>query len=185
MISPLSSSSVVRSIRRGLLVGAVVLSGAAFGAGIKSERLLAAIVKETPESKLVAAGTQMKSAEAAAAQIHGGMAFYGVGKSMEPLFASRTAVVVAPVQFKELRKGMTVVYMSSRGRMVAHSLKGDVPKGWIAQGVGNEDEDDDLVTRDNLIGVIVDAFAEAQSDYRVALTKELAAKGRLVATTRT
>jgi hypothetical protein len=150
-------------------------------AGITSERLLTAILKETPESKLVPAGSQFKAAEAAAAEIRGGVAFFGIGKSMEPLFASRTAIVVAPIQFKELKKGMTVVYMNSRGRMVAHSLKGDLPKGWIAQGVGNDEEDDDLVTKSNLIGVIVGAYAEAESEFRVALTKQLVAKGRLVA----
>jgi len=89
---------------------------------------------------------------------------------------------VAPINFKELKKGMTVVYISSRGRMVAHSLIGDIPKGWIAQGVGNAEEDDDLVTKHNLVGVIVGAYAEAHSEFRVALTKDLVAKGRLVAT---
>ena len=186
METPHLFASVARWYRGALLVGAAVWAvGAVQAAGIKSERLLAAIVQETPESKLVSEGMQMKAAEAAAARIQGGMAFFGVGSSMEPLFASRTAIVVAPVQFKDLRKGMTVVYMNSRGRMVAHSLKGDMPKGWIAQGVGNDKEDDDLVTRSNLIGVIVDAYAEAQSDFRVALTKELVAKGRIAATTRT
>lgn len=186
----MNSTRFARLARRfvqGVVFAGLVMAGAtaAQAAGIKSERLLASILKETPESTLVPAGTQMKAAEAAAAEIHGGIAFWGVGKSMEPLFVSRTAIVVAPIKFKELKKGMTVVYMNSRGRMVAHSLKGDLPKGWIAQGVGNDEEDDDLVTKDNLIGVIVGAYAEAQSEFRVALTKELVAKGRLVATTRT
>lgn len=180
------SSLVRRTFRGALLIGLWALSlTVAQAAGIKSERLLASILKETPDSVLVPAGTQMKAAEAAAAEIHGAMAFWGVGKSMEPLFPSRTAIVVAPIKFKELRKGMTVVYVNSRGRMVAHSLKGDLPKGWIAQGVGNDEEDDDLVTKENLVGVIVSAYAEAQSDFRVSLTKELVAKGRLVAATRT
>jgi hypothetical protein len=148
-------------------------------AGIKSERLLAAIIKQTPDSVLVPAGEQLKRAEQAAAEIPGAGAFWGVGKSMEPLFASETAIVVAPVNFKELKKGMTVVYINSRGRMVAHSLTGDMPTGWIAQGVGNDKEDDDLVTKQNLVGVIVQAYAAMPSEYRLALTKDLVAKGRL------
>ncbi len=184
MNSPRIARRFSRLVRGVVVASVAVVAAASAQAGITSERLLAAIIKQTPESTLVPAGTQMKRAEAAASGIYGGMAFYGVGKSMEPLFASKTAIVVAPVNFKELKKGMTVVYMNSRGRMVAHSLKGDLPKGWIAQGVGNDEEDDDLVTRNNLIGVIVGAFAEAQSDYRVALTKELVAKGRLVASNR-
>ena len=182
MNSPRFSNHLTRLVRGAAFLGlSLLVASAAQAAGIKSERLLASIVKQTPESTIVAAGEQMKRAEAAAAQIEGGYAFWGVGSSMEPLFTSHTAVVVAPVKFKELKKGMTVVYMNSRGRMVAHSLVGDLPKGWIAQGVGNAEEDDDLVTKDNLIGVIVGAFADAHSEYRVALTKDLVAKGRLVA----
>lgn len=150
-------------------------------AGIKSERLLAAIMRQTPESELVTAGSQMNRAEAAAKKIPGAAAFWGVGDSMEPLFSDQTAIVVAPINFKQLKKGMTVVYVNSRGRMVAHSLTGDLPKGWIAQGVGNDEEDDDLVTKHNLVGVIVQAYAEAPSEFRMTLTKRLIAKGRLPA----
>lgn len=167
-------------VRVAVLAGAVAAAGRA-SAAIKSERLLAAILKHTPESTLVAPGEQMKRADAAAADIPGASTFWGVGRSMEPLYPSGTAVVVAPIRFKELQKGMTVLYVNRRGRMVAHSLTGDLPKGWIAQGVNNDEEDDDLVTRENLVGVIVGAFSEIQSEHRVALTKQLVAKGRLVA----
>src|SRR5687767_10918090 len=96
-------ANIARRTLRGLaLVGFALLAATSVqAAGIKSERLLASILKETPESTLVAAGTQMKRAEAAAAGIYGGMAFWGVGQSMEPLYTSRTAIVVAPIQFKE------------------------------------------------------------------------------------
>ncbi len=46
----------------------------------------------------------MKRAERAAAAIPGAEAFWGVGESMEPLYASHTAVVVAPVRFAICRK---------------------------------------------------------------------------------
>jgi hypothetical protein len=180
MNSPLFARRALRLTTAALIAGLVTVAASA-QAGIKSERLLAAILTQTPETTLVTAGEQMKRAEAVAAEIPGAMAFWGVGNSMEPLFASQTAVVVAPIKFKDLKKGMTVLYMNSRGRMVAHSLTGDLPGGWIAQGVGNDKEDDDLVTKSNLMGVVVDAFAEIHSEYRVALTKDLVAKGRLTA----
>jgi hypothetical protein len=106
---------------------------------------------------------------------------WGVGESMEPLYATHTAIVVAPVEYKNLQKGMTVVYVNREGRMVAHALTGDLPKGWVAQGVNNDDEDDDLVTADNLVGVIVKAYSEMHSEYRTMLAKQLIAKGRLPA----
>jgi hypothetical protein len=173
-------SRLARAIRAAalLIAGASAVPGYA---GIKSERLLAAIITQTPEAALVSQGEEMKQAEAAAAQIPGAEALWGVGASMEPLYATHTAIVVAPVKFKELKKGMTVVYVSSSGRMVAHSLTGDVPKGWIAQGVNNDEEDDDLVTKENIVGVIVQAYSEMRCETRFALTKQLIAKGRLPA----
>lgn len=149
-------------------------------AGIKSEKFLSAILAQTPAAVIVAQGRQAIEAEKAARTIPGAEAFWGVGASMEPLYASNTAIIVAPVNFTELKKGMTVVYMNSRGRMVAHSLKSDMPKGWIAQGVNNDYEDDDLVTKKNLVGVIVKAFAASDSDFRIETTKRLAAKGKPV-----
>jgi hypothetical protein len=181
MNSPHVSHRVARLVRRTAFVAFSVLAVKAAATGIKSERLLAAIIKQTPESTLVAEGEQMKRAEAAAAEIPGATVLWGVGASMEPLYSSRTAIVVAPINFKDLKKGMTVVYLNRRGRMVAHSLIGDVPKGWIAQGVNNAEEDDDLVTSQNLLGVIVGAYSDAHSEFRVTLTKELTAKGRLTA----
>lgn len=180
MNSPHSLRSFRRLIRAGLFVIAGAFAATA-QAGITSERLLASIIKQTPEPRLVGAGKQMKLAEEAAAAIPGAIAYWGVGASMEPLYTSKTAIVVAPVNFKELKKGMTVVYVNRRGRMVAHSLTGDIPKGWIAQGVNNDKEDDDLVTKRNLVGVIVQAYSEARSEFRVTLTKQLVAKGRLPA----
>jgi hypothetical protein len=178
----------LHSFRRGALTWAwagmcfvSIFAASVEGAGIKSERMLASILRETPKPMLVTRGQEMSRAEAAAAEIPGAAAYWGVGASMEPLYSSHTAIVVAPVKFKELKKGMTVVYVNARGRMVAHSLTGDLPKGWIAQGVNNADEDDDLVTKENLVGVIVQAYSEMPSEYRLALAKQLVAKGRLPA----
>jgi len=164
---------------RGMVFLTALLGAASAQAGIKSERLLAAIIQQTPASVLVSDGQQMKRAERAAAAIPGAEAFWGVGDSMEPLYATHTAIVVAPVRFSDLQAGMTVVYINHDGRMVAHALTGDVPKGWIAQGLNSDDEDEDLVTTKNLVGVIVQAYSQRRSEFRVALAQRLAAKGRL------
>jgi hypothetical protein len=158
-----------------------LLAAVSAQAGITSERVLAAIIRETPASVLVSGGQQMKQAERAAAAIPGAEAFWGVGDSMEPLYASHTAVVVAPVRFCDLQEGMTVVYLNREGRLVAHSLTGDVPRGWIAQGINSDREDEDLVTSGNLVGVIVRAYSQSQSEFRVTLARALVAKGRLPA----
>jgi hypothetical protein len=179
----LNSTNPSRATSR-LLRAAVALTlsfaaASVHAVGITSERLLASIIQETPQSTLVARGQEMARAEAAAAAIRGAEALWGVGASMEPLYISRTAIVVAPVKFKDLKKGMTVVYLNGRGRRVAHVLTGDLPQGWIAQGLSNDEEDDDLVTPENLVGVIVQAYSEMHSEFRVGLTQRLVAKGRL------
>lgn len=170
-------AAIVRLLR--LLAITVLLTGGTAGASIKSERLLAAIFTHTPAPLIVTPGVQFEVAEQAAAQIPGAFTLCGFGASMEPLYRPKTAVVVAPVDFKALQKGMTVVYRSRRGHLVAHSLTGDLPKGWIAQGINNETEDHELVTQGNLVGVIVAAYAEGHTDYRLAVTAQLTAKGRL------
>ena len=172
------SSSLVRQLSRAAVLVATLFTAISAQAGIKSEKFLAAILAQTPAATIVSHGQQLKAAEKAAAEIPGAEALWGVGSSMEPLYASNTAVIVAPVKFEELKRGMTVVYMNSHGRMVAHSLKGDMPKGWIAQGVNNDQEDNDLVTRKNIIGVIVKAYSASDSDFRVELAKSLVAKGK-------
>jgi hypothetical protein len=174
------ANRISRLIRGAVLV-TIGFAATTAQAGIRSERLLAAIIKHTPASTVVSPGEQIRAAEKAAKTIPGAEAMWGVGESMEPLYASHTAIVVAPIEFKNLEKGMTVVYQSRDGHMVAHAITGDVPKGWIAQGVNNDNEDDDLVTADNLIGVIVGAYSEMHSEFRTMLAKQLIAKGRLPA----
>jgi hypothetical protein len=173
------SATLLRAVRRSVVVGLLVLGFQSASGGIKSERLLATILKQTPEATLVPEGQQMKVAEMAAADMPGAQTFWGVGGSMEPLFAPKTAIIVQQVAFSDLKKGMTVVYVDRRGCMIAHALTGDLPNGWVAQGINNDMEDPDLVTPANLVGVIVQAFSAMHTDYRVELTKLLVAKGKL------
>lgn len=174
------SNRLARRLQQIVVVLVAVCGAATAHAGIKSEKLLAAILSHTPAPVIVSHGQQMKEAEKAAAEIPGAETLWGVGASMEPLYSSNTAIIVAPVKFNELKKGMTVVYLNSRGRMVAHSLTGDLPKGWIAQGVNNDQEDDDLVTKRNLVGVIVKAYSASESDFRISTTQRLASKSKPV-----
>jgi hypothetical protein len=47
------------------------------------------------------------------------------------------------------------------------------------QGVNNDVEDAELITPDNLIGVIVQAYASADTVFRADTEKRLAAKGKV------
>lgn len=177
--------NAVRSLRL-LLAAFAVASGAWVAqAGIKSERTLAAIIQRTPAPRLVAEGSQLKTAEKVAATLPGAQALWGIGRSMEPLYATNTAVVVQEIDYDDLKKGMTVVYVKSSGRRVAHSIVGETRGGFLVQGVNNDEEDAELVTPDNFIGVITQAFASADTVFRAETEKRLAAKGKIRVSDRT
>lgn len=154
-------------------------------AGIKSKRVLAAIVERTPAPRIVVDGQQMIEAERAAKAMSGAHVLWGVGKSMEPLYAHRTAVVVAEHDYEKLKKGMTVVYVKRNGMRVAHSIVGEAKGGYLMQGVNNDEEDAELLTPNNFIGVIVDAYAAADTDFRDNVRAQLASKGSIKVANRT
>lgn len=156
-------------LRGAMAVAMGLIAVAVSHAGIESPRLLAAIGRETPAAVRMPATAVWSRAQAAAAEISGGRALAGVGVSMAPLYTGTTAVVVAPQDFSTLRKGMTVVYRGSSGRLVAHALTARMPQGWVAQGVGNAFEDDDLVTPANLVGVVVAAYSSEGSEQPINL----------------
>jgi hypothetical protein len=164
------------------LLGLVLAFSAATGAqaGICSERLFAEILRHTPAPMIVAAGHELDTAEKHAAALAGAQAFRGVGRSMEPVYAPNTAIVVQALSYETLKKGMTVVYVSRRGTRVAHTIVGETRGGYILQGVNNDEEDEDLLTEENYIGVVVDAYASADTTFRADLAQRLAAKDRNV-----
>jgi signal peptidase I len=170
-----------------LLLATLVVAGSALvaEAGIKSERILAAIIERTPAPRLVAEGTQLKTAEQFAATLPRAHALWGIGRSMEPLYAPNTAVVVQEIAYDDIKKGMTVVYVKSNGRRVAHSVVGETRGGYLVQGVNNDREDTELVTEENFIGVITQAFASADSVFRTETTQRLASKGKVRISDRT
>jgi signal peptidase I len=170
-----------------LLLATLVAAGSALvaSAGIKSERVLAAIIEHTPVPRLVAEGAQLKTAEKIAAALPHATALWGVGRSMEPLYATNTAVVVQEINYDDIKKGMTVVYVKSNGRRVAHSVVGETRGGFLVQGVNNDEEDAELVTPENFIGVVTQAFASADTAFRAETEKRLAARGKIRVSNRT
>lgn len=167
-----------RHLRRLLVFVLAINATATAVAGIRSERLLAEILRHTPAPIMVAEGQELATAEKHAATLPRAQAFRGIGRSMEPVYAPNTAIVVQAISYEDLRKGMTVVYVSRQGTRVAHTVVGETRGGYILQGVNNEREDDDLLTEGNYLGVVVDAYASADTQFRADLAQRLATKGR-------
>jgi hypothetical protein len=146
--------------------GALFFSGCSSLGSVSVRRDLDTIVAMAPAPVLVTKGSELRTAEAAASHLTGAQAFLGAGESMQPVYASGTAIVVTPCDFSELRPGMSVVYVNHDGRGVAHALVGKARDGWIAQGVNNPEQDTDLVTAGNLVGVITQAYASSDTPMR-------------------
>lgn len=53
---------------------------------------------------------------------------------------------------------MTVVYIGDSGRLVAHTLLQESPRGWTAMGVGNRAPDRTPVRYRKYIGTVIKAF---------------------------
>jgi hypothetical protein len=83
----------------------------------------------------------------------------GAGDSMAPVYGDGTILVIRPVAFNELREGMTVVYLNSEGRRVAHRLVQHEERGWRARGLNNPELDDELITPQNLLGQVYASLA--------------------------
>ena len=160
-----------------LALGALLAGGCA-STGLSLQRDLPAILTEVPAPQIVAKGKELVAADAAAAAakaagLPGVQTFWGVGASMEPLFSTHTAIVVTPVAYASLRKGMMVLYRNDAGVGIAHVLVARQHDGWTAQGVNRDEVDDSLVTDINLVGVVTQAIAASAPAGRQALVASL------------
>ncbi|HTZ19938.1 MAG TPA: S24/S26 family peptidase [Opitutaceae bacterium] len=106
-----------------------------------------------------------KDAEMLAARDPGRTALVGGGTSMNPVYGDNTMLVAVPIDFKDLKAGMYVVYLNRYNRRVAHRLVAKEGKGWRAQGLNNPEEDNDLVTPENLIGVIYASLTHEEEGH--------------------
>ncbi len=154
---------------RGMVMLLSICCSICAGEGIRSRSEIKAIIAHSPDPKFVPYGQELKAAEMVAAQTPNAIAYLGIGASMEPLYPPNTAVVVAPIEYGSIKKGMTVVYLDCDGQRVAHCVVGENRAGYLVRGINNPAADADVVTADNLIGVVVEAYS-ARSDGRRELT---------------
>lgn len=167
-----------------LRLAALTLAAVAFtlsaNAGIKSQRLLAKIAQNTPAPVIVDKGQEMKIAEKLA-QDNGGTALWGIGRSMEPLYAPGTAVVVKDIAYDDIKKGMTLVYRKTNGGLVAHSVIDEDRRGYVVQGVNNDEPDAVSVNEKNIVGVIVAAYSANTGGFHQTMAMNNTKNAKVVA----
>jgi hypothetical protein len=151
-----------------LAVGAVIVieSGCASQPVAKMPRAVTAELSPVVAEPL-SPGEAWRRAEAIASAQRDCEVLVGCGNSMLPLYADRTVLVVQRLPVGQLQVGMTVVFTGDRGRPVAHTLIEETPRGWRAMGLGNSEPDETLVRRENLVGVVIRAFATNAGSHSV------------------
>jgi len=112
----------------------------------------------SPAPERLAAREVWRVAEALAASVPQGDVVVGCGDSMLPLYPDHTVLVVQRLPLEQLRPGMTVVFIGSRGRPVAHTLVAKTIFGWTTRGMANARSDSTRVRAKNYVGTVVRAF---------------------------
>jgi PBP1b-binding outer membrane lipoprotein LpoB len=135
----------------------ILLSGCATDDNTASQNAgpAAKLVPSTNVSRVQA----WKDAEMVASMGDGRVSAAGSGGSMQPVFGDNTMIVISKIAYEDLQPGMTVAYLNRRGHQVVHQIIEKEAAGWRVQGLNNEIEDLDRVTRENLLGVIYASFA--------------------------
>ncbi len=165
------------SALRGVLALAVAVAGlmvSGCNTTISEPSDLMLFAENAPLPQIVARGTELAAAERAAKAQRGCFAAQGEGFSMEPMYVSGTAVVVRAGGYENLRSGQPVVYRTRGGLTVAHMLVRPTDYGWVAAGLNNPGRDVELVTADNLVGVITQAYASKTGSLPKAVAARIA-----------
>ena len=115
------------------------------------------IVEEAPHSS-VNLQQGLNAALSVDAQSQGRVTGLGAGNSMAPLYGGNAIVVTNPIDFDDLTPGLVVVYQNSAGHNVVHKLSHRQGRYWVAVGENNRYIDEELVTPENLIGVVYATF---------------------------
>lgn len=177
-----------RSALRGVLALAAAALGLLVGGcntATSEPSNLMLFAENAPLPQIVERGSELAAAERAAKAQRGCFAVQGEGFSMEPMYVSGTAVVVRAGGYENLRCGQPVVYRTRSGMTVAHMLVRSTDYGWVAAGLNNGGNDVELVTADNLVGVITQAYASRTGMLpkavaaRVALNAQIRDGGRI------
>ncbi len=179
--SALSQSSTARiGIIVVLLLALLGVSGCA---GLGAPVSLATVSRMSPPPE--DAGPVSASARAAqyVASHPGTQIALGSGDSMMPLYRDNTMIVIRKVPMAQLKRGMTVVYISREGWPIAHALVERNDDGWVAMGLHNPDCHPETVRGANYVGVVVKAF-QSQVNPMLAISRALSTETGQIASAR-
>lgn len=111
----------------------------------------------SPRPELRSTDDARVEAHQLAKALPGAFVVRGFGKSMQPLYASGTFLVVQPQAYERLSRGMTVVFRNET-HSITHVLVAKAGDGWRTTGLNNRRPDYLPVNSGNILGVVVAAF---------------------------
>lgn len=111
----------------------------------------------SPLAEMHTSSQARQRASKLAASIPGAFVVRGRGNSMLPLYRSGTLLVIKPMAYEDLSRGMSVVFRKNN-RSVTHVLVAKTKDGWRTAGLNNRRHDFVSVNSSNIRGVVVAAF---------------------------
>lgn len=125
-------------------------------------------VAASPRPEVLPCGEASRLAQRYAAARPGAFVVRGQGRSMQPLYPNGTLLVVQPMPFAALQRGMTVMFRHGANHTVTHVLVAKAADGWRTAGLNNRSDDYVCVNAGNIAGVVIAAFTEVET-RRIAL----------------
>lgn len=136
-------------------IGVIVLSSAVYGKKTNT----VPVPSSSTSAKVTTMVTRMVRWE-----VPGAMISKAHGISMAPIYGNNTQVVIAPIEFKDLKENMIVAYKNRWGDFVVHQLVSKFGKKWLVRGINNKTSDQERVTEKNLVGVVYAVFNSKGSE---------------------
>lgn len=113
---------------------------------------------QSPRPVTAAESDAWQQASALADKTPDAFVLVGLGRSMQPLYAPGTILVLQQLPYAELKRGQTALYRTKQQTVVAHVLVAKARDGWRVQGLNNAIHDMEPLVAENFVGVVVAAF---------------------------
>jgi len=151
-----------------VLAGLLFCTGLAGVAGeIDDPWIRGVFTGKSPRAVPLAETDAWQRASTVAARAPDSFVLVGSGRSMHPLYAPGTILVLQQFPYELLERGQTVLYRNQARKIVAHVLVAKARDGWRVAGLNNREHDMEPVSAANLVGVVIAAFQPLPGPVRV------------------
>jgi hypothetical protein len=151
------------------LLAGLILSGGYVGAAQETDDpwIRGVFTGKSPRVVALAETDAWRHASTVAERAPNSFVLVGSGRSMQPLYAPGTILVLQQFPYELLERGQTVLYRNQARKVVAHVLVARARDGWRVAGLNNRDHDMEPVSAANLVGVVIAAFQPLPGAARV------------------